>query len=499
MVIEIGFMKGMGFIYKTHIFIVFCLSVAFMSVHGQSCPIYDKRNNGQGTVGCAPDLVPTGKVKSGQFDFTNQSLSTSYTVDSIYLSGQKYQAGSTLFNGLGSIWFGGYNGSSKTICFYGNNVNDNAPPAGRWRFYFKNNSNLQTICDYVLTTSGTLSSLSAGVISGNQTICKNSTPSPISSTSSASGCGTGSPTYQWQSSTTSSGSGFSNISGATSASFSPGPLTQTTYFIRIASCSDGATSATDPITIDVITAGTLSGNQSISLNQSTQFATDGTANGTWSSNNPSVAQVNSSTGIITGISVGNATITYTVSSGGVNCTASRTVNVSPTLPVAFGKFESLIKENGVVLNWETFQEVGAKNFYIQRSDDAQIWKDIAIVNAKGNSTNLTKYSFFDNYPSRLNFYRLQQNDLDGKWSYSKTVYIAFDHLGLQRSKSIISKNRSFTFFAESSQDFIIVNMNGVTVIRGKFFAGLNQVALNILPNGLYFLISNQIRQRILVL
>jgi hypothetical protein len=80
-------------------------------------------------------LAPAGKIKSGQFDFTNQNATTSYTVDSIFLNGQKYQAGSVLFNGLGTIWFGGYNGSSRVICFYGNNVNDNAPPAGRWRFF----------------------------------------------------------------------------------------------------------------------------------------------------------------------------------------------------------------------------------------------------------------------------------------------------------------------------------------------------------------------------
>lgn len=207
------------------------------------------------------------------------------------------------------------------------------------------------------------------------------------------------------------------------------------------------------------------------MNQSTQYTTDGTANGTWSSNNPSVAQVNSSTGIITGISVGSTTITYTVSSGGVNCTASRTVNVSATLPVAFGKFESLREGNGIILSWETFQESGAKNFYIQRSNDALIWQDIALVNAAGNSNNVTRYSFFDKSPGRVNFYRLQQNDLDGKWSYSKTIYIEYDYMSNYVSNSVISKSGSLIFNSATSQDYMIVNMNGVAVIKGKFFAG----------------------------
>ncbi len=181
----------------------------------QSCPSYDKRNNGQGTSGCLTETPPAGKIKSGQFDFTNQSTSTSYTVDSIFLNGQLYQKGQSLYNGLGTIWFGGYNGSSKTICFYGNNVNDNAPPAGRWTFYFKNNST-QTICSYTLTTSGTLSSFSPGSISNNQTICSGETPLGFSSTACPTGC-VGTVSYKWQSSTTSINSGFSDIPNATSA------------------------------------------------------------------------------------------------------------------------------------------------------------------------------------------------------------------------------------------------------------------------------------------
>ncbi|MFZ9687836.1 MAG: hypothetical protein ACO3AW_07680, partial [Chitinophagaceae bacterium] len=81
-----------------------------------------------------------------------------------------------------------------------------------------------------------------GVISDDQTICSGSTPTVFSSVRPASG-GTGTRTYQWQKSTTSSSSGFSDISGANSATYTSGALTTNTWFRRAVTDQ-----ATPPIT-----------------------------------------------------------------------------------------------------------------------------------------------------------------------------------------------------------------------------------------------------------
>jgi hypothetical protein len=192
------------------------------------------------------------KRKSGQFDFTTASTTTSLLVDSIFLNGQLYQTGSTLHNSLGTIWFGAYNGSSQVICFYGNDVNDNAPPAGRWRFKFTSaaNSNTKLSCSYTLLSGGTLSSFDPGTISSTQTICTGTTPASLTG-STPTGCTSpATVSYQWRQST--DGNTYTNISGATSASYSPGALTQTTYYHRVATCSDGATASSDPVVITVV-------------------------------------------------------------------------------------------------------------------------------------------------------------------------------------------------------------------------------------------------------
>jgi hypothetical protein len=73
----------------------------------------------------------------------------------------------------------------------------------------------------------------AGTISPmTQTISIGATPAALTSVTAASG-GSGDFTYQWQSSIFERGT-FVDIPGATSATYSPGPLSQTTYFRRTA-------------------------------------------------------------------------------------------------------------------------------------------------------------------------------------------------------------------------------------------------------------------------
>lgn len=85
-------------------------------------------------------------------------------------------------------------------------------------------------CKDTATQSVTvLTALAAGTISGAKTVCYNATSGSMASTGGASGSG-GSYQYQWQSST--DNVTFTNVSGATSADYTSGALTQTTYFRR---------------------------------------------------------------------------------------------------------------------------------------------------------------------------------------------------------------------------------------------------------------------------
>lgn len=98
-------------------------------------------------------------------------------------------------------------------------------------------------------------------------------------------------------------------------------------------------------------AGSLSGNQTICVGTTTNFVPTVTG-GTWSSANAAIATVNSTTGLITGVSSGTVNINYTVAGTGgcSSVTASRSITV--TNPAIAGTLSG--NQNICVSNTTTF-------------------------------------------------------------------------------------------------------------------------------------------------
>jgi gliding motility-associated-like protein len=104
-----------------------------------------------------------------------------------------------------------------------------------------------------------------GAVAESQSVCAGTAPASLTSLSTGSG-GTGTYTYQWESSV--DNTTWTAIAGATSAGFTPGPLTVTTDFRRRVSSGVGtcATAYTGKVTITVlpaVTAGTVGANQTL--------------------------------------------------------------------------------------------------------------------------------------------------------------------------------------------------------------------------------------------
>ncbi len=94
--------------------------------------------------------------------------------------------------------------------------------------------------------------------------------------------------------------------------------------------SCGSTSRTTTMVVNAATTiGAISGASSVCTGVTTTL-TDATTGGTWSSSNASIASVNSA-GVVTGVAVGTATISYAVtgSCGTMTVTKSMVVNASP--------------------------------------------------------------------------------------------------------------------------------------------------------------------------
>ena len=77
------------------------------------------------------------------------------------------------------------------------------------------------------------------------------------------------------------------------------------------------------------------------------------------------------------------------------------------------------------VEWSTSQEFNSKSFAVEKSVDGNSnWNVVASINGAGNSSTVKNYNAYDPAPFKgINFYRIKQVDIDGKFKYSKTVNV----------------------------------------------------------------------------
>ncbi|NJM78615.1 MAG: hypothetical protein HC854_01425 [Flavobacterium sp.] len=245
-------------------------------------------------------------------------------------------------------------------------------------------ANTITTCTNPLTNTETITVIAipnAGMLSGTQNICEASSTT-FSSTSTG---GT------WSSSDLTIA--IVNATTGVVTGVSSGIATITYTIAGTGGCSGDT--ATRDVTVSVApNAGILSGMQDICEGNSTTFTSTSTG-GTWSSSNQAIATVDA-TGVVTGISAGTATITYTVAGTGgcTNATSTRDITViAIPVPVLFDGticvelatntvFQSYILDSGFsdtqyTFNWyfngtiiaganqSTYEALATGNYYVE--------------------------------------------------------------------------------------------------------------------------------------
>lgn len=103
------------------------------------------------------------------------------------------------------------------------------------------------------------------------------------------------------------------------------------------------------------------------------------------------------------------------------------VDQSEVLPLTLLEFTATPNGKATVLDWSTSNEINTKDFTVQRSYDGRQFDNIGTVKAAGNNSQKTSYQFTDAGAARAGvskvYYRLQMNDNDGKYSFSKIVSV----------------------------------------------------------------------------
>lgn len=171
-----------------------------------------------------------------------------------------------------------------------------------------------------------------------------------------------------------------------------------------------------------------------------------------------------------------------------------TVTGASTLPVELIRFYGTVKNEKILLEWQTASEHQNKQFVIERTSTIGEFSDIGSRQGKGNSQVLNSYDFIDEAPLRgINYYRIRQEDFDGQYEYSDIIAI---NLAEENFSSVYPNPTNDGHFKLASEQII---QKGVYIYSSdmkliKLVEADNHVALEIsiteLTDGVYYLIFN---------
>lgn len=165
----------------------------------------------------------------------------------------------------------------------------------------------------------------------------------------------------------------------------------------------------------------------------------------------------------------------------------------PPLPVTLVKFDVSTLSTSILLSFSTATERNNSHFEVERSNDGTTFEKIGEVAGKGNSVELTNYTFEDKNPlSGVNYYRLRQVDFDGKFEYSAVRSVVF---GSTKKVTVFPAPVAAVMTVQLDEAFNndaqwqITDMAGRLVAEGVFAAEQNQLAIpvNALTEGVYVL------------
>jgi len=129
------------------------------------------------------------------------------------------------------------------------------------------------------------------------------------------------------------------------------------------------------------------------------------------------------TGSVTFYGIGNAVNGTGNTSGDVGNTVPVTITLTEgvAMPISLAEFTAEVEKQSVSLNWTTDMEENTNYFEIERSKDGRYFEAIGKIAAAGDSEESIDYSFTDERPNSINYYRLKSVDLDESFTNSKII------------------------------------------------------------------------------
>lgn len=122
----------------------------------------------------------------------------------------------------------------------------------------------------------------------------------------------------------------------------------------------------------------------------------------------------------------------------------------PFLPIELMSFTGKVDNGNVILKWATASELNNDFFTIEKSEDGIFFEVVGYVDGTGNSNSVIQYSFIDENPFELAYYRLKQTDYDGAFAYSSIIKVSEELCGTNEEIEIASSNGTINVMTNSS-------------------------------------------------
>lgn len=203
------------------------------------------------------------------------------------------------------------------------------------------------------------------------------------------------------------------------------------------------------------------------------------------------------------IAGGNAKMAYSTIATCFNPVSSGTPMTALTLgncglvplPVTLAEFigEYMPANNQNYLQWTTAKEINSVNFIVEKSIDGITFRELGIVKAAGNSEVVHHYNFTDYLPAQgMNYYRLKQIDIDGKFVYSNIISIAVSKMDAIKIYPNPAKDEFYLSCSElNNAELSIFNSLGQVVKKISKLAGSHlKIEINNMPSGVYYMLLN---------
>lgn len=169
------------------------------------------------------------------------------------------------------------------------------------------------------------------------------------------------------------------------------------------------------------------------------------------------------------------------------------------LPIELADWSATHKGTYVHLSWTTASETNNHLFNIQRSANGIAWETISTIVGAGNSTQTMYYTEIDENPLKtIAYYRLQQVDFDGVYSYSNILAVGNATESNQKIQVYsVQGNRyiSYEKYSSTIEQIDIVNAQGTSVVSYVNIQTVDNSNIRIdvtrLPKGIYIFKSPQ--------